>query len=116
MYKQVILVRKDLKLGAGKIASQVAHAAVGSMRKLLQANPEIVKKWEREGSKKIVLKVNSLEELRSTENLIRRSKIPYFLVRDAGLTQAKSGTVTALGIGPIEESKIDKITGILKLL
>lgn len=116
MYKQVILVRKDLKLGAGKIASQVAHAAVGSMRKSLQTNPEIVKRWEREGSKKVVLKVNSLEELKNMENTIRKGKIPYFLVRDAGLTQVKPSTVTALGIGPVEESKVDKITGILKLL
>ena len=49
MYKQVIVVRKDLKLGAGKIASQVAHAAIGSMKKLLQTDPELVRKWEREG-------------------------------------------------------------------
>jgi len=110
------VIRKDLKLGAGKIASQVAHAAVGSMNKLLQINPEIVKKWEKEGSKKIVLKVRDASELRIIENMIKKDKLVSFLVRDAGLTQVKTSTITALGIGPVEEERIDKITGKLKLL
>ena len=116
MYKQVIIVRKDLKLGAGKTASQVAHAAIGSMNKVLQKNPVIVRKWESEGSKKIVLKVKDLEELKNVENNVRKEKVPYFMVKDAGLTQVKAATITALSIGPIEEKKIDKITRKLKLL
>jgi peptidyl-tRNA hydrolase, PTH2 family len=116
MYKQVIVVRKDLKLGAGKIAAQVAHAAIGSMNKALKTSPGIVKEWEYEGSKKVVLKVKDLKELKDIESAVRKDKIPYFIVRDAGCTQVKSGTVTALSIGPIEESKIDKVTKKLKLL
>lgn len=110
------MIRKDLKLGAGKIASQVAHAAIGSMKKALQLNPEIVKKWERDGSKKVVLKVKDLNELKAIENMIKRERITSFLVVDAGLTQVKSPTITALGIGPVEEEKTDRITGKLKLL
>lgn len=49
------------------------------------------------------------------EKKLKEEKIPHFLVKDAGLTQVKPGTVTALGVGPIEENKIDKITGKLKL-
>jgi len=30
-YKQVIIVRKDLKMGCGKIAAQVAHGSIASM-------------------------------------------------------------------------------------
>jgi PTH2 family peptidyl-tRNA hydrolase len=113
MYKQVIVVRKDLKLGVGKMASQAAHAAVGSMKNV---NADAVNEWESEGSKKIVLKVGSLRELKQIETKLKKVNIPYFLVKDAGLTQLKTGTATALGIGPIEEKGIDKITGKLKLL
>lgn len=116
MYKQVIIVRKDLKLGVGKISSQVAHAAIGAMNETLKRTPDIVKKWEKEGGKKVVLKVKDLNELKSIYKKVKEAKLPCFLVRDAGLTQLKAGTITALGIGPIEERRVDKITGKLKLL
>jgi len=112
-YKQVIVIRRDLKLGIGKVASQSAHAAVGSMKNV---DMDIIEKWENEGSKKIVLKVNSLEELKEIYRKVKDAKLSWFLVKDAGLTQLKAGTITALGIGPVEEKKIDKITGKLKLL
>lgn len=106
-------MRKDLNAGKGKLIAHGIHAAIGAMKKI---DDEIVEKWEAEGSKKVVLKVNNLKELKEVENKLKKNKIPYFLVKDAGLTQLKAGTVTALGIGPIEEKKIDKITGRLKLL
>ena len=73
-------------------------------------------KEEKEGSKKIVLKINSLKEVEKIESQLKKAKVPYSVIKDAGLTQLKRGTLTALGIGPIEERKVDKITGKLKLL
>ena len=64
----------------------------------------------------LILKVDDLKQLKEMEKEIKKERIPCFLVRDAGLTQLKPGTVTALGIGPVEEKRIDKITGKLKLL
>ena len=113
MYKQVIIIRKDIDMGKGKLIAQCLHAAIGSMRKV---DNEIIQKWEAEGSKKVVLKVNSLKELKEIESKLKKDKISYSLVKDAGLTQLKTGTVTALGIGPVKEKEIDKITGNLKLL
>jgi len=112
-FKQVILVRTDLKMGKGKIATQAAHAAIGAFKLV---DEEIVKKWEKEGGKKIVLKVKDEKELLQIYKKVKKERIPCFLVRDAGLTQLKAGTITALGIGPVEEERIDKITGRLKLL
>jgi len=113
MYKQVIIIRKDLKWGKGKIAAHTAHASVGSM---LLADQTVVEKWAKDGAKKVVLKIPDLKKLIEIHKKIKKEKIPSFLVRDAGLTQLKPGTVTALGIGPVDERKVNKITGKLKLL
>lgn len=113
MYKQIIILRKDLEMGKGKIITQCIHAAIGAMRKI---EGKVVGKWGKEGGKKIVLKVNDLQELKKVEEKLKKAKISYFLVKDAGLTQLKRGTITVMGIGPVEETKIDKITGKLKLL
>jgi len=113
MYKQVIVVRKDLKLGLGKLAAHVAHASLGVLDKV---DEKIWEKWKSEGAKKIVVKVRDLKELKEIEKKAKKEKLPTYLVKDAGLTQLKSGTVTCLGIGPVEEKRLDKITGKLKLL
>lgn len=113
MQKQVIIFRKDLKIGKGKLVAHGAHASLGSMR---IADEEVAEKWEEAGGKKIVLKVEDEKKLREIYKKVKVAKMPCFLVKDAGLTQLKAGTVTALGIGPADEKKIDKITGKLKLL
>jgi len=111
--KQVIVVRSDLKMGKGKLAAQVAHASLEAYKK---AGKEKVKVWEAAGSKKIVVKVDSLEELLDLERKAEELKIPNALIRDAGLTQLEEGTITCLGLGPDEDEKIDRLTGKLKLL
>jgi PTH2 family peptidyl-tRNA hydrolase len=111
--KQAILVRTDLKMGKGKLATQVAHASLEVYKK---TDKQKIKKWEEEGSKKIVLKVNSLKELLEYKKKANQLKIPNALIKDAGLTQLKRSTTTCLGLGPDDEEKIDKITKNLKLL
>jgi len=113
MYKQVIVVRKDLRMDKGKIASQVAHASLEAYKK---TDENIRKLWEEGGSKKIVLRVESPEKLIELKEKVRRMKIPYALIRDAGKTQVEPGTITSLGIGPVEEEVIDMVTKGLKLL
>jgi PTH2 family peptidyl-tRNA hydrolase len=111
--KQAILIRTDLKMDKGKIASQCSHASVGAY---LKAREHDKKKWKKEGMKKIVLKVSSEKELKDFYKLAKKEKLPCDLIRDAGLTQIEPGTITALGIGPADDKKIDKITSKLKLL
>ncbi|MGC9059288.1 MAG: peptidyl-tRNA hydrolase Pth2 [Candidatus Aenigmatarchaeota archaeon] len=113
MLKQVIIVRKDLEWGKGKLAAHVAHA---SLEAAFQVDRETLEKWRKEGAKKVVLKVKDLKELKEIEKKLKKEKISYVKISDAGLTQLKKGTVTCIGIGPIEEKIIDKITGKLKLL
>lgn len=111
--KQVIVMRVDLPMGRGKLAAQACHASLGSYKR---ADDKIISKWEQEGGKKVVVKVNSLKELFEVYELIKSTDMPYFLVQDAGHTELPESTVTCLGIGPDKDEKIDKITGEFKLL
>lgn len=115
-YKQVILIRTDLKMGTGKKCAQACHASVSASDLIRIRDKKIWKNWKQTGQKKVVIKINSLEMLRDILIKLEKSKIPYFVVKDAGLTQLSPGTTTALGIGPALSKEIDKITGDLKLL
>jgi peptidyl-tRNA hydrolase, PTH2 family len=114
-YKQVILIRADIGMGKGKIAAQTAHAAVEAMGKTLESNPEWVQEWRESGQMKVVVKINSARELGEWKKKLEKH-FPVALIRDAGHTQVKPGTITALGVGPALESELDKYTDDLKLL
>lgn len=111
--KQVIIMRGDLHISRGKIAAQACHASLGSYNR---ADERKIKKWEQEGGKKVVVKVNDLKELFEYYEMVKATDLPCFLVQDAGHTELPEATVTCLGIGPDEDEKIDKITQDLKLL
>ena len=112
-YKQVILVREDLKLPAGKLSAQVAHAAVDASSK---SDKKMVDLWKKEGGKKIVLKVNDEKELLKYKQMAEDSGLKTALIVDAGHTVLEPGTITCLGIGPNLEEKIDRVTGKLKMV
>ncbi len=113
MYKQVIVIRSDLKIGKGKIASQAAHASLAAYKK---SGFFARMRWEAGGAKKVVVKANSEKELMEIYEKARHMRLPCALIRDAGKTQIESGTATSVGIGPAEEKRIDAITKHLKLL
>ena len=115
-YKQVIIVRPDLKMGKGKIAAQVAHASVSALEKTRAIHPEWVSEWLREGQKKVILKVNSEDDLIQIYNSALKMGLPAVAIFDKGLTQLPPNTLTTVGIGPAPEKIIDEITGHLKLL
>jgi peptidyl-tRNA hydrolase, PTH2 family len=117
MLKQVIIVRKDLGMTCGKIAGQVAHAAVMAMEKTSIYNPKWVTDWKEEnGQIKVVLKVNSYNELNECFIDTINAKLPVVKVHDAGKTQIEPNTVTCIGIGPVPSERIDPIVKGLKLL
>ncbi len=112
-YKQCLVIREDLKLSKGKAAAQAAHASILSYE---LAAIQDRKKWKEQGQKKVVLKVNSLDELYYIKDGAEKHNLPVAIVEDAGLTEIPPGTVTAIGIGPASSELIDKITQKLELL
>ena len=115
-YKQVIVVRSDLKMGKGKLAVQVAHASVSSVEKARKNHPAWYQAWIRDNQAKICVKVDTEKELRLIKDRVEEAGIPYALIQDAGLTQLDPGTTTCLGIGPAPSEVVDRYTGELKLL
>lgn len=115
-FKQVIVVRKDLRMGIGKIASQVGHAAVLGVERSRKLNKSWLRNWLNEGQPKIVVRVNSLNELLQVQSDAEKLMIPLVVIQDRGLTQIPTGTVTCIGIGPAPSDIIDEVTSELKLL
>jgi PTH2 family peptidyl-tRNA hydrolase len=114
-YKMVIVVRDDLKMSGGKLAAQVAHAAVTCALEAKAKKAKWFSEWYREGQRKVVLKARDVEELRSLKDMAARAGLPFSLVSDAGLTELPPNTTTCLGIGPAPDTDLDPITGSLPL-
>ncbi|HUZ55336.1 MAG TPA: peptidyl-tRNA hydrolase Pth2 [Streptosporangiaceae bacterium] len=112
--KLALVVRTDLDMGRGKIAAQVAHAAVAGT--LASLGGAVFYRWLDDGQPKVVLKATSAEHL---EDIVRRARLaglPVELVHDAGRTQVTAGTLTCCAIGPAEAEQIDAVTASLALL
>lgn len=115
-YKMAIVVRADIEMSTGKLVSQCCHACVEASEAARRKSLSASKAWRREGAKKVVLKVNSLQELKDLEGEAKKLRLPSALIVDRGLTELPPNTATALAIGPSRSGEIDKVTGKLKLL
>lgn len=111
--KQVIVVRKDLKMTQGKLSAQCSHASVEAV---LNSSKKNIEEWKKQGSKKVIVKVGSKKELLDLQKKAKSLKLVCVLIKDAARTFFKKPTITCLGIGPDKEEKIDKVTGHLKML
>ncbi len=112
-YKQLILIRQDLKLPKGKACAQAAHASVEAV---LKSDKKVVNAWREGGMAKIVVKVKDEKELIKYFQMAKDNDIVASLITDAGRTVIAPGTKTCVAIGPEEEGKVDSITQDLKLL
>jgi len=114
--KQSIVVRVDLGMSKGKLASQVGHAAVSAAEKARKNNWKWWNLWIEEGQMKVVLKVNSRTELEMLCKKAKNLDLPCAQIVDRGLTEIPPGTITCIGIGPAPIDKVDRVTGDLSLL
>jgi peptidyl-tRNA hydrolase len=107
------VVNEALRLPRGKLAAQVAHAALASF---LRAAPDAQRRWLAEGMTKVVLRCESEGELLRLHASATDAGLPAELVRDAGRTVVPAGTATCLGLGPAGDGELEAITGALRLV
>lgn len=125
--KQVIVIRKDLNMRKGKIAAQVAHAA---MKVFFDwgdwvdhdcfeiANlPSPMVTWMKGAFTKVVVSVNSEEEIYDLAKRATDLDIPHAVIIDNGLTEFRGNkTTTCIAIGPAESETVDQLTAGLPLI
>lgn len=134
--KQVIVIRRDLKMRRGKEIAQGAHASmawlteriaskganhadgyrdewhVESLIKLSQAEYA----WITGLFTKVTCQASSEAELRELLAAAQAADVLAHLITDAGLTEfSGTPTVTALAVGPDWSDRVDLVTGELEL-
>lgn len=102
-------------MSKGKLVAQGAHASLEAALKTKENKNKTFKKWKNAGGKKVVLKTD-LKEIEGIKERAEELNVSTSLIRDQGLTEVEPGTITALGIGPDKEKKIEKLTSSLPLL
>lgn len=95
------------------MSTQAAHASTDA---LIKSHKDDINVWKEQGMKKVILGVDSQEELLKLKIQAQDAGLVAVIIADAGRTELAPGTVTAVGIGPDVEEKIDRITGHLKLI
>ena len=128
----------------GKFGAQCAHASLGALLKLFSVYKQelvrlgtfdvepgkiqyeynltfgkdsVLNDWLNGKFTKVVVSVDSEEELLELNKALDDTFIPHALITDSGLTEFHGvPTNTCLGIGPYEAEEIDKFTGNLPLL
>ena len=132
--KQVIVVRKDLKMPRGKIAAQASHASVGALLQSMfgkrleesdfdgfQINKtpivnDATKDWLAGEFTKICVYVESEQELMNIYEKAQKNGLNVCLITDNGHTCFNGAkTKTCLAIGPCFSTDVDPITKDLKL-
>ncbi len=131
--KQVILMRNDLNMRKGKMIAQGAHAAISFLTKGMEDWPYEVTEpaaltklvsltpaqalWCDDEFTKICLQVNSEAQLLALHAEAIEEGLEAHLILDAGLTEFQGvETYTCAAIGPDLSSRIDPLTGHLKLM
>ena len=119
MIKQVIVIRKDLKMRRGKEIAQGSHASVAFLAQHVRDGTpltEAEKEWIDGHFTKVCLQVDSEDQLLEVHKKCQDAGVRSILITDRGLTEFDGKpTNTCIGVGPDEASKIDAITGHLKL-
>lgn len=115
-HKLVVVTIRSLRLSPGKLAAQVAHAAVTCALECQRRDEKRFRRWMADGQKKVVVRVEAEKELYPLKVAAEDADLIVALIQDAGHAEIPAGTVTCLGIGPGDDKEVDRITGHLALV
>lgn len=117
--KQVIVMRKDLKMRRGKEIAQGAHASMAFLAKKALRREDFTqaeREWLEGLFTKVCVRVNSDEELQAVARAAEKEGIRVETIIDSGKTEFGGvQTRTCLALGPDLASKIDPVTKDLEL-
>ncbi|MDB5096168.1 MAG: peptidyl-tRNA hydrolase [Cyanobacteria bacterium RYN_339] len=114
--KQIIVIRRDLKMRRGKEVAQGAHASQLSTMAAAELDTPAYRQWMDRGFAKVCVTVTSEDALLDLARRAHEAGLPYGLITDSGKTEFHGvPTNTALGIGPAYASELHPITGDLPL-
>jgi PTH2 family peptidyl-tRNA hydrolase len=124
-HKQVIVIRKDLKMRRGKEIAQGAHASLGAVlrvtfdnedgSRLIPADPRLTP-WLDSSFTKVTVTVNSEAELLELHEKAKTAGLITCLIQDSGKTEFNGvPTFTTLAVGPDTREKVEGVTGHLPL-
>jgi PTH2 family peptidyl-tRNA hydrolase len=122
--KQVIVIRRDLRMRRGKEIAQGAHAAMAWLTRRMvfgDASASVnlsaaEMDWLAGGSRKVTVTVTSEEQLMAVYEKARAAGLVAELITDSGRTEFHGvPTPTSVGIGPDYDDVIDPVTGDLDL-
>ena len=126
--KQVIVIRRDLKMRRGKEIAQGAHASMAWLRQRIM--PRLTpagradqvqfsaaeRSWLELSMRKVTVKVGSETELLDVYEKALAAGLVVHVITDRGLTEFGGiPTRTCLAVGPDYDDLIDPVTGGLEL-
>jgi PTH2 family peptidyl-tRNA hydrolase len=126
--KQVIVIRRDLKMRRGKEIAQGAHASMAWLRQRVMPHltsagradqvqfSAAERSWLELSMRKVTVKVGSETELLGVYDKALAAGLVVHMITDRGLTEFGGiPTRTCLAVGPDYDDLIDPVTGDLEL-
>ncbi|HEU5390367.1 MAG TPA: aminoacyl-tRNA hydrolase [Streptosporangiaceae bacterium] len=126
--KQVIVIRRDLRMRRGKEIAQGAHASMAWLRQRVMPHltpagradqvrfSEAERVWLEGSLRKVTVKVGSEQELLAVYDKALAAGLVVHMITDRGLTEFGGvPTRTCLAVGPDYDDLIDPVTGDLEL-
>ena len=103
---EYFIVNSELNMSAGKVAAQIGHVA--TIIAVEYCDQDIFWKWYQNDQKKIILrgKQKDLEKLIDAE---------FYYIKDNGLLEVPSGSLTCCGLPPMLKSEAQKYVKRLQL-